>query len=346
MDQNGYAVAIVGATGEVGQAMIKTLERYPLPVKSLKLLASRRSAGKQIAFKQSLLTVEELTHDSFENIEIALFSAGGDVSKTYVPSATKAGALVIDNTSVFRMVEEIPLVVPELNISDVSKSTQIIANPNCSTIQLVMALAPLQEAYGIERVDVSTYQAVSGAGAKAIQEYELECQNSSYEPKVLPVRSEAKHYQMVGNVIPQIDVFLPNGYTKEEIKMINETKKILHEPKLSVSATCVRVPVIYGHSVSATIKLNTPISSKRELLMLVEKTSYLTLLDDCDAQIYPMPIHATTADDVFVGRIRQDLFDPTIVHLFIVANNILKGAALNSVQIATTLHQIGWFGDR
>ena len=346
MEKNGYCVAIVGATGEVGRMMIKTLERYPIPVKSLKLLASRRSVGKQFEFRQSKVTVEELTADSFKEVDIALFSAGGDISKEYVPKAVQSGALVIDNTSIYRMDETIPLVVPEINLADVLTHHRVIANPNCSTIQLVMALKPLLETYGIKRVDVSTYQAVSGAGAKAIDEYEQQRLNKEYVPVILPVRSEAKHYKIDGNVIPQIDVFLSNAYTKEEMKMINETKKILHHETLQMSATCVRVPVLYGHSVSATIKLETPVTSTKELKDLFENTPYLCLVDDPDTQTYPMPQAVEAEDEVLVGRVRRDLFDETVVHLFVVANNILKGAALNSVQIAYALHQQDWFGDK
>ncbi len=346
MDKNGYCVAIVGATGEVGRMMIKTLERYPIPVKSLKLLASHRSVGKQFEFREVRVAVEELTHDSFDGVDIALFSAGGDISKQYVSSAVQSGAVVIDNTSVYRMDEDIPLVVPEINLSDIDQDHRVIANPNCSTIQLVIALKPLMQTYGIKRVDVSTYQAISGAGAKAIEEYELERLNEEYVPTVLPVRSEAKHFKIDGNVIPQIDVFLSNAYTKEEMKMINETKKILHHETLQMSATCVRVPVLYGHSVSATIQLENPVKTLTELKGLFKNTPYLCLVDDLDTQTYPMPLDVLEVDEVLVGRVRRDLFDDKVIHLFVVANNILKGAALNSVQIAYALHQKDWFGDR
>ena len=236
MDQHGYAVAIVGASGEVGRSMIETLERYPIPVSSLRLLASKRSAGKTLLFKKEPIVIEELSEDSFEGIDLAFFS-----------------------TSAFRMDPTIPLVVPEVNAHVLSKNTRLIANPNCSTIQLVVALKPLIEAYGIESVNVSTYQAISGAGAKALYEYEQELSDESYEPQILPTRSDEIYYQIAHNVIPQIDVFLSSGYTKEEIKMINETQKILDDYELKVNATCVRVPVLRGHSESVYIETKKPI---------------------------------------------------------------------------------------
>ena len=345
MNQHGYAVAIVGASGEVGRSMIETLERYPIPVSSLRLLASKRSAGKTLLFKKEPIVIEELSEDSFEGIDLAFFSAGGSVSLKYAPIAVSKGAVVIDNTSAFRMDPTIPLVVPEVNAHVLSKNTPLIANPNCSTIQLVVALKPLIEAYGIESVNVSTYQAISGAGAKALYEYEQELSDESYEPQILPTRSDEIYYQIAHNVIPQIDVFLSSGYTKEEIKMINETQKILDDYELKVNATCVRVPVRYGHSVSVTVKLKKPVNDRKEIIEVFKQSPDVILRDNILHQEYPMPSYLAHQDEVFVGRVRKDLFEENVVHFWVVADNILKGAALNSVQIAYYMHRHGLLGD-
>ena len=345
MNQHGYAVAIVGASGEVGRSMIETLERYPIPVSSLRLLASKRSAGKTLLFKKEPNVIEELSEDSFEGIDLAFFSAGGSVSLKYAPIAVSKGAVVIDNTSAFRMDPTIPLVVPEVNAHVLSKNTPLIANPNCSTIQLVVALKPLIEAYGIESVNVSTYQAISGAGAKALYEYEQELSDESYEPQILPTRSDEIYYQIAHNVIPQIDVFLSSGYTKEEIKMINETQKILDDYELKVNATCVRVPVRYGHSVSVTVKLKKPVNDREEIIEVFKQSPDVILRDNILHQEYPMPSYLAHQDEVFVGRVRKDLFEENVVHFWVVADNILKGAALNSVQIAYYMHRHGLLGD-
>ncbi len=345
MNQNGYAVAIVGASGEVGRSMIETLERYPIPVSSLRLLASKRSAGKILLFKNHPIVIEELSENSFDGIDLAFFSAGGSVSLKYAPIAVSKGAVVIDNTSAFRMDPMIPLVVPEVNAHVLSKETRLIANPNCSTIQLVVALKPLVETYGIESVNASTYQAISGAGAKALYEYEQELIDDSYEPKILPTRSDEIYYQIAHNVIPQIDVFMSSGYTKEEVKMINETKKILEDDELKVNATCARVPVRYGHSVSTSVKLKKAIQSREEIIELFKQSQDVILRDDINHQEYPMPVYLAHQDEVFVGRIRKDLFEDDIIHFWVVADNILKGAALNSVQIAYYMHRHGLLGD-
>lgn len=345
MDQRGYTVAIVGASGEVGQNMIKTLERYPIPVSSLRLLASKRSVGKKMSFQTQWIEIEELTEDSFKGIDLAFFSAGGEVSLKYAPIAVANGAVVIDNTSAFRMDEETPLVVPEVNAKILTKETRLIANPNCSTIQLVVALKPLVEAYGIESVNVSTYQAISGAGAKALYEYEEELKDNAYRPEILPSQGDHIHYQIAHNVIPQIDLFVENGYTKEEIKMINETQKILDDMTLKVNATCARVPVRYGHSVSATVKLKQQIKDRNEVIELFKNSKDIILMDDVDHQQYPMAFYLSHHDDVYVGRIRKDLFEKDVIHLWIVADNILKGAALNSVQIAYYMYRQGLLGD-
>lgn len=345
MNQKGYAVAIVGASGEVGRSMIQTLERYPIPVSSLRLLASKRSAGKTLTFKGQPIVIEELTESSFEGIDLAFFSAGGTVSLKYAPIAVASGAVVIDNTSAFRMDPDIPLVVPEVNANVLSKDTRLIANPNCSTIQLVVALKPLVEAYGIESVNVSTYQAISGAGAKALYEYEQELIDDSYEPQILPARSDELYYQITHNVIPQIDLFMSNGYTKEEIKMINETQKILNDDTIKVNATCVRVPVRYGHSIATTVKLKKAVENREEVIQLFNESPDVIVRDDINHQEYPMPVYLAHRDEVFVGRIRKDLYEKNVIHFWVVADNILKGAALNSVQIAYYMHRHGLLGD-
>ena len=296
-------------------------------------------------FKKEPLVIEELSEDSFEGIDLAFFSAGGSVSLKYAPIAVSKGAVVIDNTSAFRMDPTIPLVVPEVNAHVLSKNTPLIANPNCSTIQLVVALKPLIEAYGIESVNVSTYQAISGAGAKALYEYEQELSDESYEPQILPTRSDEIYYQIAHNVIPQIDVFLSSGYTKEEIKMINETQKILDDYELKVNATCVRVPVRYGHSVSVTVKLKKPVNDREEIIEVFKQSPDVILRDNILHQEYPMPSYLAHQDEVFVGRVRKDLFEENVVHFWVVADNILKGAALNSVQIAYYMHRHGLLGD-
>jgi len=345
MNQAGYSVAIVGATGEVGSHMIETLERYPIPVASLLLLASKKSVGKQLRFHNQNILVEELTEDSFANIDIALFSAGGEISLKYAPNAVAQGAVVIDNTSAFRLNPKIPLVVPEVNAHVLTKDSRLIANPNCSTIQLVVALKPLLDTYGIESINVSTYQAISGVGAKALAEYDAELQDENYVPSILPTGVGQKFYKMLHNVIPQIDVFTESGYTKEELKMINETQKILENPTLMVNATCVRVPVRYGHSISTSVKLKEKVKNREELLALFEKSPDIVLFDKVEEQHYPMPLYLAGQDDVYIGRIRKDLFHDDVTHFWVVADNVLKGAALNSVQIAYYMHRHGLLGD-
>lgn len=345
MNRCGYSVAVVGASGEVGKSMIETLERYPLPVASLKLLASSRSAGKKMNFHGQPIVIEELTEQSFDGIDLAFFSAGGVVSERFAPIAISKGAVVIDNTSAFRMKEDIPLVVPEVNPHTLTKETKLIANPNCSTIQLVVALKPILDQYGIKSVNVATYQAISGAGAKALYEYDQELEDQDYVPHILPTRADKIHYQMAHNVIPQIDVFLDNGYTKEEIKMIKETQKILGDSSLKVNATCVRVPVRYGHSVCATIKLKNQVKDRQEIMQLLNDSNGIILYDEIECQRYPMAYYLAHHDEVYVGRIRKDLFEDDVIHLWIVADNILKGAALNSVQIAYYMHRQGLLGE-
>lgn len=337
----GLNIAVIGATGAVGKQMIKTLESRNLPIKNLLLLSSARSAGKKVTFKNKEYVVQEAKPESFEGIDIALFSAGGNVSKELAPAAVERGAIVIDNTSAFRMAVDVPLVVPEVNEQDLLKHNGIIANPNCSTIQMVAALEPLRKAYGISKVVVSTYQAVSGAGAAAIAELKEQSRDllegKEIEPKILPVGNGENHYQIAFNVIPQIDKFEENGFTFEEMKMINETKKIMHMPELSVAATCVRLPVETGHSESVYVEINTDGISAGDIKELLKEAPGVVLQDDPDNQVYPMPATSVGKNEVFVGRIRKDLDESKGFHLWIVSDNLLKGAAWNSVQIAESL---------
>lgn len=334
------SVAVVGATGAVGSTMMAQLVKRKFPIKTIKFLASARSAGKSIEFNGATYTIEEATPEAFEGVDVALFSAGGSVSEKLAPEAAKRGAVVIDNTSHFRMAEGVPLVVPEVNRHALQQHKGIIANPNCSTIQMVAALAPIREKFGLTSVVVSTYQAVSGSGIAAIEE--LKSQSVEWDKgrdvsaSVLPVKSDEKHFPIARNVIPQIDVFEDNGFTKEEMKMINETKKIMEMPHLAVAATCVRVPVLSGHSESVYIELEKE-ASKEEIFEALRLAPGIVLQDDITTQGYPMPIFAEGEEPVFVGRIRQDLHNKKGYHLWVVADNLLKGAALNSIQIAEAM---------
>ncbi|WP_416150897.1 aspartate-semialdehyde dehydrogenase [Salipaludibacillus sp. HK11] len=345
MTQQRFNVAILGATGAVGEQMLATLEKYDFPIASLTLLSSKRSAGKKITFKGEELTVQEATPESFEGIQLALFSAGGSVSKALAPEAVKRGAIVVDNTSAFRMDEDVPLIVPEVNEEDLKKHQGIIANPNCSTIQMVAALEPIRESHGLKRVVVSTYQAVSGAGVKAIDEmYQQSRQildGEEINPQVLPVSGEKNHYQIAFNAVPQIDVFQENGYTFEEMKMINETKKIFNNDSMQVAATCVRLPVETGHSESVYIEVEKDGLDVSQVHQLLKDAPGITLQDDPANQVYPLASKSKGKDDVFVGRVRRDLDNSKGFHMWIVADNLLKGAALNSVQIAFSLVKLG-----
>ncbi|MBD8035372.1 aspartate-semialdehyde dehydrogenase [Solibacillus sp. A46] len=334
-------VAVVGATGAVGTKMMEKLVERKFPIASIKFLASARSAGNKIEFNGETYTIEEAKPESFEGIDIALFSAGGAVSEALAPEAAKRGAIVIDNTSHFRMDPEVPLVVPEVNrhaLKTIPKG--IIANPNCSTIQMVAALQPIREKFGLTKIVVSTYQAVSGSGIAAIDE--LRDQSAQWdagknvEAKVLPVKSDKKHYPIARNVIPQIDKFTDNGFTYEEMKMINETKKIMEAPELKVAATCVRVPVVSGHSESVYIELAEE-ATVQQIFDVLKDAPGIVLQDDVTQQVYPMPIFAENEEPTFVGRIRQDLDNKKGFHLWIVSDNLLKGAALNSIQIAEAM---------
>lgn len=340
-----YNVAVVGATGAVGEQMIRMLEDRDFPIATLTLLSSERSAGKKVQFKGQEIEVQAAKPESFEGIDLALFSAGGSVSKELAPEAVKRGAIVVDNTSAFRMDPEIPLVVPEVNEADLKNHNGIIANPNCSTIQMVVALEPIRKAYGLKKVIVSTYQAVSGAGAKAIAEMKEQSQallnGEEHTPQILPVGSDKKHYKIAFNAIPQIDKFQENGFTFEEMKMINETKKIMHEDNLEVAATCVRLPIEIGHAESVYIEVEKSGVSAQEIKELLANGEGIILQDNPNEQEYPMPLDAAGKKEVFVGRIRKDLDNDKGIHMWVVADNLLKGAAWNSVQIAERLVKLG-----
>ncbi|MFD2704754.1 aspartate-semialdehyde dehydrogenase [Salibacterium lacus] len=339
--ETGYSVAVLGATGAVGEQILRTLEMKDFPVKELKLLSSPRSAGKKITFRGEEYIVEEAKPESFDGIQIGLFSAGGSISKELAPEAVKRGTIVIDNTSAYRMDEEVPLVVPEVNEEDIKDHKGIISNPNCSTIQMVAALEPVRSAYGLKKVIVSTYQAVSGAGYEAVDEMKEQSRNvldgKPAEPEVLPVSGDEKHYQIAFNAVPQIDKFQDNGYTFEEMKMINETKKILHENDLPVAATCVRLPVETGHSESVYIEVEHDAPTASELRETIGSGGGITIQDNPSEQEYPMAVNSVGLPDVFVGRIRRDLDFENGYHFWVVSDNLMKGAAYNSVQIAESL---------
>lgn len=340
-----YTVAVIGATGAVGTKMMEQLAKRKFPIGKLKLLASKRSAGKELTFNGQTYTVEEATPEAFEGVDIALFSAGGSVSKALAPAAAERGAVVIDNTSAFRMDPEVPLVVPEVNPQDLATHKGIIANPNCSTIQMVAALEPIRQAFGLKNLIVSTYQAVSGSGMSAIEELKEQSlhfdQIKNVEAHVLPVKGDKKHFPIAGNVIPQIDVFTENGFTYEEMKMINETKKIMHAKELPVAATCVRVPVVAGHSESVYIEIDQENVTVEDIKKVLQEAPGVIVQDDITSQVYPMPIYSEGEDEVFVGRIRKDLTKDNAFHLWVVADNLLKGAALNSIQIAEKMIEDG-----
>lgn len=330
-----FNVAVVGATGAVGNEMVKVLEERDFPVKNLLLLASERSVGIEIAFQGKKVPVSILTEESFAGVDIALFSAGGSISEKYAPIAGRAGCVVIDNTSFFRMDPNVPLVVPEVNPEAISgyKQKNIIANPNCSTIQMVVALKPIHDAVKIKRIVVSTYQSVSGTGKKAITELLDQTRailaGDKPEVKVYP-------HQIAFNCLPQIDAFLENGYTKEEMKMVNETKKIFNDPDIAVTATTVRVPVLYSHSEAVNIETHRKITPG-EVKKLLAGAPGVALLDNPSDKQYPLAIHAAGRDETFVGRIREDESIPNGINMWIVSDNIRKGAALNAVQIAEIL---------
>jgi len=330
-----YNVAIAGATGVVGREFIKILEERDFPVGEIKLLASERSAGTRIEFKGNEELVTDLDDETFEGIDIGLFSPGGSVSAKYAPRAARAGCIVIDNTSHFRMDPDVPLVVPEVNPKDIGlyKKKKIIANPNCSTIQMVVALKPIHDKYRIKRVVVSTYQSVSGAGKEAMEELSSQVKDlfNMKEPNV-----NVFPHRIAFNCLPQIDSFLDNGYTKEEMKMVNETHKIFGDDSVKVTATTVRVPVFVGHSESVNIETEKPIDPK-DVQKLLSKAPGVVVIDEPKESAYPMAVDIAGQDEVFVGRIRRDDTVPNGLNMWIVADNLRKGAALNAVQIAEVL---------
>lgn len=330
-----YNVAVVGASGAVGEEILRVLEEVDFPLAKLVPLASARSAGTTVTFKGKEVVIKELTDTVFneEQIEIALFSAGGSVSAQYAPIAAGAGAVVIDNTSHFRMNPDVPLVVPEVNPQDIAlwKKTGIIANPNCSTIQMVQALKPLDDAFDLLRVDVSTYQATSGAGMSAMEELVRQMQDF-FAFKLEQSEHKKFPHQIALNLIPQIDSFTDNGYTKEEMKMVNETVKIMHK-NIEVSATCVRVPILRGHSESLTLTFDSAVDAD-EARALLEKAPNIVVMDKPKESIYPMPKIATDQNETYVGRIRRDVYRDNVLHLWVVADNLRVGAATNAVRIA------------
>ncbi len=337
MTENGFRVAVVGATGAVGTTMVRVLEERHFPVRELKLLASARSVGKEIPFKGRSIAVEELTETSFQGMDLALFSAGASVSRRFAPAAAESGCVVVDNSSAFRMDPEIPLVVPEVNPHALAGHRGIIANPNCSTIQMVVALKPIQDAAGIRRIVVTTFQAVSGTGAKAVME--LKRQVEALVKGETPPQEVYPH-QIAFNCLPHIGSFLDSGYTEEEMKMVNETRKIFEDPSIQVCATTVRVPVYYGHSESVAVETRKPLSVE-EAVELLRKAPGVRVVDDPQANQYPMPIHAEGRDETFVGRIRKDISVEHGLVFWVVADNIRKGAATNAVQIAELLVEQG-----
>ncbi len=330
-----YNVAVAGATGAVGGAMLETLARRRFPVNELRLLASERSVGKKLSFQGQEIAVQEMTKDSFAGIDIALFSAGAARSLEFAPAAAGAGAVVVDNSSAFRMDPEVPLVVPEVNPHAIARYPKrgIIANPNCSTIQMLVALKPIHDAVGIKRIVVSTYQAVSGTGAKAIAELERQVRAWAAGE---PIESKVYPHQIAFNCLPQIDSFLDNGYTKEEMKMVNETVKMFEDPEIKVTATTVRVPVFYGHSEAVNVETKKKITAA-QVKALLAKAPGVKLVDDPAHSVYPLAIDCAGRFETLVGRIREDETIENGINLWVVADNILKGAALNAVQIAEVL---------
>ncbi len=331
--KDAYNVVVAGVTGAVGRKMLDILEERKFPIANLKALASARSVGQALPFNGNSLVVEELKETSFKGVDIALFSAGAGVSHQFAPAAVKTGCIVIDISSAFRMYEEIPLVVPEVNPESIGADPGIIANPNCSTIQMVMALKPIHDKFKIKRVVVSTYQSVSGSGQKAIEELATQTKNvmigQPTTPNVYP-------HEIAFNCLPHIDKFIDNGYTKEEMKMVNETQKILGDSSIMVSPTTVRVPVFYAHSESLNVEAEKPIKAA-EVKELLSGTEGIQVVDNPEANEYPLPIDSAGKDEVFVGRIRDDISCENAINFWVVSDNLRKGAALNAVQIAEYL---------
>lgn len=335
---NGSHVAIVGATGMVGQEFIKVLLQRNFPMSTIQLYASDRSAGRKVFVGHQEMVVKETASDSFDNVDIALFSAGAEISKHFAPIAAKAGALVIDNSAAWRMDPRVPLVVPEINPEDIKKHKGIIANPNCSTIQMVVALNPLHKVNPIKRITVATYQSVSGTGIAAVEELTKQSKTVLDGGNVVP---HVYAHQIAFNLLPEIDVFMENGYTKEEWKMVEETRKIMHAENMAISATCVRVPVFVSHSEAVHIEF-TEYMSPEEARSILSKSPGVKVLDDPNVSLYPQPWLASGTDDVYVGRVRSDASLLNGLVMWVVSDNIRKGAALNAVQIAEEAIKRDW----
>ena len=325
-----YNIAVVGATGAVGQEIIDILEERNFPVGKLKLIASKKSEGKKISFLDKKIEIESIKKGIFEDIDIALFSIASDLSKKFAPQAVREGAVVIDNSNAFRMDEDVPLVVPEINANKINEHQGIIANPNCSTIQLVMAIKPIFKKYGLKRVIVNTYQAVSGTGKKAISELEQQVRDYIDNNEI---KSEVYPHQIAFNLLPHIDEFQENKYTKEEMKVVKETKKILDDREIPITATAVRVPVLNGHGESVNIETEVSYLID-DIKNSIDKMENVKLVDNINENEYPMPIMIENEDNVLVGRVRRDYSKKNALNMWIVANNLRKGAALNAVQIA------------
>ena len=338
----GYKVAIVGATGMVGQEFIKVLEQRSFPMSSIRLLASERSAGKKLFVAHREVEVNEAMPESFRGIDIALFSAGSETSRYLSPLAAQLGAVVIDNSSAFRMTDSVPLVVPEVNAEDIEWHEGIIANPNCSTIQMAVALYPLHKANPIKRLIATTYQAVSGTGAAAVEELTTQAKQVLLGQDTIP---HVYPHQIAFNVLPEIDVFLDDGYTKEEWKLVEESKKIMHADDIAISATCVRVPVFTGHSEAVHVEFSHPMLPDEAERILAQAPG-VKILDDTAISLYPHPWSAVGTDEVFVGRIRRDTSHPNGLVMWVVADNLRKGAALNAVQITEEMIQRDWLNPR
>ena len=332
-NKDKYNIAVAGATGAVGRKILEILEERDFPLENLKLLASSRSVGSELEFKGGKIGVEELRQDSFSGVDIALFSAGAAVSREFAPAAVKSNCVVIDNSSAFRMEPDIPLVVPEVNPNAIGDDPGIIANPNCSTIQMVVALKPIHDKFTIKRVVVSTYQSVSGSGQKAIEELKNQALELLHGKEVIP---NVYPYQIAFNCLPHIDKFLENGYTNEEMKMVNETRKIMGDDSIQVSPTTVRVPVIYSHSEALNVETEGPITASAVRGLLASQIG-VCVVDDPENNAYPLAILGKDKDEVFVGRIRDDISMEKAVNFWVVSDNLRKGAALNAVQIAELL---------
>ena len=326
-------VAVVGATGAVGREMIKILEERNFPINNLKLIASERSEGKEILFRDNSLKVETLSKNIFKDIDIALFSINSDLSKKIAPQAVDEGAIVIDNSSAFRLDQDTPLVVPEINSERIFEHNGIIANPNCSTIQLVMAVKPIHDKYGIKRMVVSTYQAVSGTGKAAIDELKKQIEDFINQNEL---KSDVYPYQIAFNILPHIDIFYENGYTKEEMKVVYETRKIIEDSEIAITTTAARVPVFYGHSEAVNIEIKKQFQIK-DISDLLNKANGVRVVDNIDENLYPLVTMVKKDDDILVGRIRRDHSIEKGLNLWVVGNNLRKGAALNAVQIAEKL---------